>query len=176
MSISLPMMNNLCQRWRLPPFFQEKCDFYFLRNYGDWELPELLQQDAETGELYIRVFGIPYKVVWMYEAEETFQKAGGLEPRTELTSLNYWCSFRSITFEFEGKKCIKSYVLIQVDRKEKQEKLGSLGSDGAKPLSGLIQERKVTQPARDPVNKSIAHRAFREFSSFAELSQPKEKD
>ena len=171
MSISLPMMNNLCQRWRLPPFFQEKCDFYFLRNYGDWELPELLQQEDETEELYIRVFGIPYKVVWMYEAEDTFQKAGGLEPRTELTSLNYWCSFRSITFEFEGKSCTKSYVLIQVDRKEKQEKQGS---DGAKPLSGLTSEtRNLLKPLRHAQN---CESGTAKFKSFAELSQPKEKD
>lgn len=171
MSISLPMMNNLCQRWRLPPFFQEKCDFYFLRNYGDWELPDLLQKEEESNDLFIKVHGISYKVVWMYEAEETFEKAGGLAPRTELTSLAYWCSFRSITFDFEGKSCTKSYVLIQVDRKDKQ------GSEGAKPLSGLTSSEKQTRELRKPLFHAEHYGSGpKTFRTFAELSQKVEKD
>lgn len=138
MTLSLPLMNNLCKRWNLPTPIREACDLYFLRRISDPEFVSLLIQGEEPGQVFIREFGVAFEVVFLNDSLRVYTKNGEKEQRSEPNDTFYWLSFRSITFDFQGTKCTKSYVLVQVDRPRIREELSRAGAVGAPrvPFSG----------------------------------------
>lgn len=163
MSLSLPLMNNLCKRWTLPEHIQKDCDLYFLRSYPDAEFVQLLKLSADGNDLLIPEYGINFTVIFQHGAEKVYTRNGELAKRNEPNNTNYWCSFRSITFNWQGVACTKSYVLVQVDR------------------GSLKEERKITRAGavgapREPLHKTpLSQPLFSNkpnWNSFAERSQP----
>lgn len=161
--ISLPLMNNLCKRWILPEHIQAQCDHYFLRNISDTILAGSLVATEEG--MFIQDAGVNFQVIFMYDAAQTYSqypmwvKSGLKEP-------NYWCSFRSLSFEWNGVTCTKSYVLIQVDK--------------GKETKDLIGVRAPKAPETGERSSNYQHKVYvegmKKFYSFADKSQPIEKD
>lgn len=116
MTLPLPTMNRICKHWNLPQEFQESCDYYFLRNYSDQDFVSLLQVSSE-GSIFIPEYGINFQVLFLGDAAQVYVRNGELAKRNEPNNTFYWCSFRSLTFEFAGRKETKSFVLVQVDKK-----------------------------------------------------------
>lgn len=114
--ISLPLMNNLCKRWTLPTHIQKDCDLYFLRNLSDQEFVSCLKLSADGNDLLISEYGVNFTVLFQHGADKIYTRNGELAKRNEPNNTNYWCSFRSITFQWQGVACVKSYVLVQVDK------------------------------------------------------------
>lgn len=114
--ISLPLMNNLCKRWTLPTHIQKDCDLYFLRNLSDQEFVSCLKLSADGNDLLISEYGVNFVVLFQHGADKVYTRNGELAKRNEPNNTNYWCSFRSITFQWQGVACVKSYVLVQVDK------------------------------------------------------------
>lgn len=191
MSLSLPLMNNLCKRWTLPEHIKKDCDFYFLRSYSDQELVQILRAFPDETGLYIQEYGINFTVIFQHGADKVYIRNGELAKRNEPNNTSYWCSFRSITFEWQGVACTKSYVLVQVDK-------------GVKDFKTLTRERAEGTP-REPLQKEttetvlvlpeheLAYRSrklefnpnlaapygihpVKSFNSYVELSQPRERD
>ena len=164
--ISLPLMNNLCKRWVLPQHIQAQCDHYFLRNISDTVLAGSLVA-TEQG-MFIQDAGVNFQVIFMYDAAQTYSQAqrwtnsGMKEP-------NYWCSFRSLSFEWNGVTCTKSYVLIQVDKGKETKDLIGVRAPKA-PETGEKKFKDVV------VIGAGNYRGKLPFTSFAERSQPIEKD
>lgn len=166
MSLPLPIMNNLCKRWILPPLIQQACDFYFLKNLDDNSFVQVLQ--AEEGNLFIQEYGIKFQVIFMYDSLQVYVKNGELAKRQEPNNTAYWCSFRSITFDFQGVSCTKSYVLVQVDKGKETKDLVGQGARMAKPDAAgetSIHQLRATNP--------VVSKAFR---TFAEASQVEDKE
>lgn len=163
--ISLPLMNNLCKRWILPEHIQAQCDHYFLRNVSDTILVGSLIPTEEG--VFINDSGVSFQVIFMYDAAQTYSQAqrwinsGMKEP-------NYWCSFRSLSFEWNGETITKSYVLIQVDKgKETKDLIGARA-----PKAPEAGERNLSRN-----NWTLSTETHsRNFKSFAERSQPIERD
>lgn len=162
--ISLPLMNNLCKRWILPAHIQAQCDHYFLRNVSDTVLVESLIA-TEDGML-IQDAGVYFQVIFMYDAAQVYSQsqrwtnAGLPEP-------HYWCSFRSLSFEWNGETITKSYVLIQVDKgKETKDLIGARAPKA--PEAGERKDLSFMNVRNIPAGKS--------FKSYADLSQPIERD
>ncbi len=169
MSLSLPLMNNLCKRWTLPEHIKKECDFYFLRSYSDAELVQLLRAFPDATGLYIQEYGINFTVIFQHGADKVYVRNGELAKRNEPNNTSYWCSFRSITFQWQGVDCTKSYVLVQVDK-------------GVKDFKDLTRERAVGTPRGqlDSLEKTIEHLGYKSrglsWRSYAELSQPRDSE
>ncbi|MCY1413198.1 hypothetical protein D9M71_286250 [compost metagenome] len=169
MTISLPLMNNLCKRWTLPTHIQKDCDLYFLRNFSDAEFVQVLKPSSDGNDLLIQEYGVNFIVIFQHGADKVYTKNGELAKRNEPNNTNYWCSFRSITFNWQGVACTKSYVLVQVDkgvkdfRDLKEEKLARAGAVGA---------------PREPFHRNQQLETYKElaksWNTFAERSQPDE--
>lgn len=136
MSIPLPLMNNLCKRWILPDHIKNNCDLYYLKHISDIEFARTVQ--LKDTHIVFREHGIDFEVIFQHGAAETYTRCGELEKRKESNDVHYWLSFRSLTFDWNGKDCTKSYVLVQVDKGQKK------GSVCAAPpaLSGEVLSEK----------------------------------
>lgn len=163
MSIPLPLMNNLCKRWILPDHIKNNCDLYYLKHISDIEFARTVQ--LKDTHIVFREHGIDFEVIFQHGAAETYTRCGELEKRKESNDVHYWLSFRSLTFDWNGKDCTKSYVLVQVDKGQKGNKV--LGSEGAKPLSDSILGKTSTE---------ILSNKIRNFRTFIEKSAGVEKD
>lgn len=167
--IPTPVMNNLCKRWNLPTHIKKSCDFFFLRNWADQELIKKVEFPVPGDDpqvFRIRECGVSYEVVWMYEAQEVFL-AGGTQ---NLTPVKYWLSFRSMTFCFAGKQVTKSFALVQLDKGDSQEKEKGRHVKGA-CVMGQEQAQEQLQAYR-----AAFPEIAKTWSSFAERSQPNERD
>lgn len=165
MSIQLPILNNLCKRWILPPHFRNQCDLYFLRNYSQKEMQNQLDYAEQVP--FIRELGVNFEVLFMYEAQEVFmQNLSDKEP----SAVHYWLSFRSLSFEWNGETCTKSFVLVQLDKKPKSREI---------ELAEKIEKLGYTAPVKS-ANLGNFKETFavvkNNFRTFAERSQPTEKD
>lgn len=190
MSLSLPLMNNLCKRWTLPEHIKKDCDFYFLRSYSDPEFVQELKVFPDGTGLYIQEYGTNFTVIFQHGADRVYTRNGELAKKGEpCNNTSYWCSFRSITFLWQGVACTKSYVLVQVDKAGSKVReitresavgapRGDLGSSEIKEslnqykegMQHLIgQQYLVTIPVRQG-------KSYGKFQSFAERSQPRDKD
>ena len=162
--ISLPLMNNLCKRWTLPTHLQKDCDFYFLRNYSDPDLIEVLKASPDGMDLFIQEYGINFTVIFQHGADKVYEKNGELAKRNEPNNTNYWCSFRSITFQWQGVACTKSYVLVQVDR-------------GVKDHRDFKEEKEERKIGLSPAHAASYGTCPRKtFTTFAERSQLKDSE
>ena len=161
--ISLPLMNNLCKRWILPEHIQTQCDHYFLRNVSDTVLAGSLT--ATEDGMFIQDEGVNFQIIFMYDAAQTYRRAFELKHSPDFKEPNYWCSFRSLSFYWNGVTCTKSYVLIQVDKgKETKDLIGARA-----PKAPEAGERKL--------DFTTAYKSKgRTWHSFAESSQPIEKN
>lgn len=166
MSLSLPLMNNLCKRWTLPAHIQKDCDLYFLRNLSDQEFVQSLKLAPDGMSLFIQEYGVNFTVIFQHGADKVYTRNGELAKRNEPNNTNYWCSFRSITFKWQGLDCTKSYVLVQVDKGNCEIKeLARAGAVGA--------PREPFQKNSNSSNIQIeTYKQIRPFTSFAERSQP----
>lgn len=187
MSLSLPLMNNLCKRWTLPEHIKKDCDFYFLRSYSDAEFVQELKVFPDGTGLYIQEYGTNFTVIFQHGADKVYTRNGELAKKGEpCNNTSYWCSFRSITFLWQGVACTKSYVLVQVDKSSygiaERTRGSAVGAprgdceikeslkqykEGMQHLIG--QQYLITVPVRQ--GKSYA-----KVQSFAERSQPRDKD
>lgn len=159
--ISLPLMNNLCKRWILPEHIQAQCDHYFLRNISDTILAGSLVATEEG--MFIQDAGVNFQVIFMYDAAQTYSQYP-LWVKSGLPEPHYWCSFRSLSFEWNGEVCTKSYVLIQVDKgKETKDLIGARA-----PKAPAAGERRLFTPIYSNTPKT--------FGTYIERSQPIERD
>lgn len=170
--ISLPLMNNLCKRWILPSHIQKDCDLYFLRNLSDQEFIQLVKPSADGNDLLISEYGVNFTVIFQHGADKVYTRNGELDKRNEPNNTNYWCSFRSITFNWQGVPCTKSYVLVQVDRgivdhRDFKEKKDTRERPVGTPRGHLLTVLNIH-------NKPKEH-SSRMFTTFAEKSQLSEK-
>lgn len=172
MSLSLPLMNNLCKRWSLPPHIIQNCDFYFLKNVDDPAFVQLLEVELEedqTSYFFIEEYAIRFRVIFQHDSLEVYRKNGEADKRNEPNNTKYWLSFRSITFNHNGKDCTRSYVLVQVDKGQKKESNQELdGGRGAAP--DHVNGNGNTNP------KVYNPKQIKMFNSFADKSQPKEHE
>lgn len=113
MSIKLPDMRLLCFRWCLPAPIAEACDYYFIDRPSFPDLANSLQI-MKDGKVSINRHGVDFEVVFQNEAEvlytDCMKKELAGDPCVQVT---FWCSFRSITFEWAGVKQTRSVVLVQ---------------------------------------------------------------
>lgn len=179
--IPTPVMNNLCKRWNLPTHIKQNCDFFFLRNWTDQELLRKVEfpvPGPEEQVFRIKECGVSYEVVWMYEAQEVFL-AGGTQ---NLAPAKYWLSFRSMTFCFAGKQVTKSFALVQLDKgTDKGTEKGESQDKGrhVRGVSSVDYLGKIditfTPKEVEKLDKDFQE-LKRTWSSFAERSQPNERD
>lgn len=163
--ISLPLMNNLCKRWILPEHIQAQCDHYFLRNVSDTVLAGSLIPTEEG--MFIHEGGVNFQVIFMYDAAQVYSRAKFQVPwdgKKEYSEPSYWCSFRSLSFQWNGETCTKSYVLIQVDKgRETKDLIGARA-----PKAPAAGERRLFTPIYSNTPKT--------FGTYIERSQPIERD
>jgi hypothetical protein len=182
MSIPLPLMNNLCKRWILPPHIQQNCDLYYLRNYEDNEFVQLLEvfEAPEEVGFYIPEYGIRFRVIFQHDALATYVKNGELAKRNEPNNTRYWLSFRSLTFLHNGLECTKSYVLVQVDKGQRKEQKEVRGQEPERSGATLVFPSSLSPSLSSPpkIFNPNQVKIFNSFSrnSFADKSQPREKD
>lgn len=188
--IPLPTMNRICKYWNLPSEFQEACDYYFLRNYSDQDFVSLLSI-SEDGHPIIQEYGINFQVLFQGDAAKVYTANGERDKRKEPNNTFYWCSFRSLTFEFGGKKETKSFVLVQVDKKggvgEKRDAL-EVGTaiheeffkGKASGAAGAIKnpEKETSHIAFISKGKTwtSASQALAEYERIKELKEDSEED
>lgn len=171
--ISLPLMNNLCKRWILPEHIKKDCDLYFLRNLSDQEFVQSLKHSADGNDLIIQEYGISFTVIFQHGADKVYTRNGELAKRNEPNNTNYWCSFRSITFNWQGVNCVKSYVLVQVD-KGNHSSLDSVKEKETTRARAVGTPRaKIENPKANPNIQTYTEITY--FTSFAERSQPIER-
>lgn len=167
--ISLPLMNNLCKRWILPEHIQAQCDHYFLRNVSDTVLAGSLIPTEEG--MFIHEGGVNFQVIFMYDAAQVYSRAKFQVPwdgKKEYSEPSYWCSFRSLSFEWNGETCTKSYVLIQVDKgRETKDLIGARA-----PKAPEAGERIVNKNFLEMIPVGTG----KTFRTYADLSQPIERD
>ena len=178
MSIPLPLMNNLCKRWILPPHIQQNCDLYYLRNYEDNEFVQLLEvfEAPEEVGFYIPEYGIRFRVIFQHDALATYVKNGELAKRNEPNNTRYWLSFRSLTFLHNGLECTKSYVLVQVDKGQRKEQKEVRGQEPERSGATLVFPSPLSLNPSDSTPKIFNPNQVKMFKSFAESSQPREKN
>lgn len=175
MSLSLPLMNNLCKRWTLPSHIQKDCDLYFLRSFSDQEFVQSLKISPDGLNLIIQEYGVNFVVIFQHGAEKVYERNGELAKRNEPNNTNYWCSFRSITFKWQGVDCTKSYVLVQVDKGVKDFR--ALKETRVPKALVAISAKEQAKESSYPV--SLRSRSMYErklFKSFAEASQPRDPE
>lgn len=167
MTIKLPVMNYLAQRWNLPSTIVDAADFYQLRRMSCEELDARATYSEGKGSRreVIHEAGIEFDLV--------FQKGAELYRFPE-----YWVSFRSLTFEFQGKLQTKSFALVQpvLDKK------GSV----ARRASASVQSAETPESQKTHAEGTHAERAkpalmyngcgAAKFLTFAERSLPREED
>jgi hypothetical protein len=117
MSIKLPVMRMLCYRWMLPQTVAEQCDYYFLDRPSFPDFANSLQM--KDSRLHINRHGIDFEVVFQNGAEVTYadciKKELAGDPCVQVT---FWCSFRSLTFEWAGTEHKRAVVLVQPAREK----------------------------------------------------------
>lgn len=166
--ISLPLMNNLCKRWILPEHIQAQCDHYFLRNVSDTVLAGSLIPSEEG--MFIHEGGVNFQVIFMYDAAQVYSKHH--QYRLQNPEPSYWCSFRSLSFEWQGVIQTKSYVLIQVDKgRETKDLIGARAPKA--PEAGERFRQEVLKPMAHAERYGMG---AERFVSFLERSQPIERD
>lgn len=172
MSLSLPLMNNLCKRWTLPEHIKKDCDFYFLRSYSDSDFVQELKVYPDGTGLYIQDYGTNFTVIFQHGADKVYIRNGELAKKGEpCNNTSYWCSFRSITFNWQGVACTKSYVLVQVDKAG--EKITRESAVGA-PRGHLDSLENLAQGHKEFYSIPSNRTRQRAFKAYAELSQPRE--
>ncbi|MNI45012.1 hypothetical protein D3C73_994150 [compost metagenome] len=132
-----------------------------------------MKLSADGNDLLISEYGTNFIVIFQHGADKVYTKNGELAKRNEPNNTNYWCSFRSITFNWQGVACTKSYVLVQVDK-------------GVKDFRDLKEEKEKRQ-----LEKTILHaerygmgpklleehlQKIKKFTTFAERSQLKDSE
>ena len=129
MTIKLPVMNHLAQRWNLPPFIVELCDYYRLKRMpaSEFFFNSILTCE---GKLEIQEAGLTFQVIFQ----------NGMPP-AKFTE--FWVSFRSMTFEFQGKMETKSIALVQPVKEGKVRKEAPQG-----PRDQSAQIPKSPKPAQ----------------------------
>lgn len=117
MSIKLPVMRMLCYRWMLPQTVAEQCDYYFLDRPSFPDFANSLQM--KDGKLRINRHGVDFEVVFQNAAEclyaDCIKKELDGDPCVQVT---FWCSFRSLTFEWAGTEHKRAVVLVQPAREK----------------------------------------------------------
>lgn len=164
MTIKLPVMNYLAQRWNLPSAIVDQADFYQLRRMACEELDAKATYSEGKGSRreVIHEAGIEFELV--------FQKGAELYRYPE-----YWVSFRSLTFEFQGRMQTKSFALVQpvLDKKGSVARRASASVQSPEktkdcPTNSLIGKQLLTKITTDSTGQKR--------TTWLELSQPKEKD
>ena len=144
MSIKLPVMRMLCYRWMLPQTVAEQCDCYFLDRPTFPDFANSLQM--VNSRLHINRHGIDFEVVFQNGAEVTYadciKKELAGDPCVQVT---FWCSFRSLTFEWAGTEHKRAVVLVQPAREKvrSREPNPNLFKDARFIAHAICNEHKV---------------------------------
>lgn len=166
MTIKLPVMNFLTQRWALPNYIVEQADYYTLRKVTCFELERRLQW-IEGEELpRIQQDGLTFLVVFQHGADKLWYE-------NKITS--FWVSFRSLTFEFQGSMVTKSYALVQPVKEARSEerKRERAITENAGTLGTL--ETQGTPFPKDPFPNGSPELQFKnQWATWADRTAPKE--
>lgn len=118
MSIKLPVMRMLCYRWMLPQTVAESCDYYFLDRPSFPDFANSLKIMVD-GKVMVERHGIDFEVVFQNGAEVTYADCMKKELQGDpCVQVTFWCSFRSLTFEWDGVTHTRSVVLVQPAREK----------------------------------------------------------
>lgn len=170
MSIKLPAMRMLCFRWCLPAPIAEGCDYYFLDRPSFPDFASSLHM--KEGRLHITKHGVDFEVVFQNDSEvlyaECLKKELQGDPCVQVT---FWCSFRSMTFEFGEVSQTRSVVLVQPARdkvrsrepKEVDRHTGKLRWHGAKYGTQLVTADYLGDVSNLPITEEKAAELVKTF-------------
>lgn len=149
MSIKLPVMRMLCYRWMLPQTVAEQCDYYFLDRPSFPDFANSLKIMVD-GKVTVERHGVDFEVVFQNGAEVAYADCMKKELQGDpCVQVTFWCSFRSLTFEWAGVTHTRSVVLVQPAREKVRSR------EPAQKLRWHSEAYGVGQITADVIGKTV---------------------